>query len=91
MDLRTWRTNLKLSQSACAAALALAGGARSYQRIETGENGADADLVARILILTGGQVSTEDMHQVRLNWLKGNRPQRFDVPEVVPLLPEAAE
>lgn len=91
MDLRKWRTDRKLSQSTCAAALALAGGARSFQRIETGENGADADLAERIAAMTGGDVTMSDLHHARLSWLKEHRPKRFAIPEVRPLLPEAAE
>ncbi len=66
------------SQSECAAALGLAGGARTYQRIETGAVRPDADVVDRIGRLTGGTVSPAHMHAVRLAWLKANRPEKFD-------------
>ncbi|WP_223215739.1 hypothetical protein [Rhizobium herbae] len=78
-----------MSQSACAGLLSLAGGARSFQRIETGENGCDADLTARVLDMTDGAVTLQAMHETRLRWLKANRPEKFDAP--VHRYPEAAE
>lgn len=78
MILRDWRKKAGRSQSECAEALAMDGGARSYQRIETGENKADADLVEKIGAMTGGEVTAADMHEVRLAWLRENRPERFD-------------
>lgn len=86
MLLRDWRNSHDRSQGDCALALCLDGGARSFQRIETGENKADADLVERIVRLTGGSVTAEDMHAVRLAWLKANRPEKFVV-----VLPQPVE
>jgi transcriptional regulator with XRE-family HTH domain len=77
MMLREWRLTKTRSQADCATALGLEGGARSYQRIEVGENNTDADMVERIAILTDGAVSAEDMHRVRLAWLRANRPEKF--------------
>jgi hypothetical protein len=77
MQLRDWRTSNELAQSDCAISLRLEGGARSFQRIETGENKADADLVERIIGLTAGAVTADDMHQTRLAWLRANRPEKF--------------
>ena len=47
-------------------------------RIESGELPTDADMVERIVALTGGAVTAADMHAVRLAWLKTNRPEKFD-------------
>ncbi|MCG6115072.1 MAG: hypothetical protein MEQ84_07720 [Mesorhizobium sp.] len=77
MKLKAWRLEEGRSQGECASALRLEGGARSFQRIETGQNKADADLVERIAAMTAGRVSAEDMHATRLDWLKENRPERF--------------
>lgn len=51
---------------------------RFYERFETGELPADADLVERISKLTAGIVSAADMHAVRLSWLKRHRPEKFE-------------
>lgn len=77
MRLRDWRIVHGKSQGECAVALGLCGGARSFQRIETGENKADADMVERIEALTDGAVTASEMHSVRLEWLKANRPDKF--------------
>jgi transcriptional regulator with XRE-family HTH domain len=76
--LKDWRTSKELSQGECAGLLGLAGGARSFQRLETGENKADSDMVEKIMKLTGGAVSAQDMHDVRLTWLRANQPERFE-------------
>lgn len=77
MLLKSWRTLVGKSQGECAMALGLEGGPRSFQRIETGENKADADVVERIAAVTEGSVTAADMHEVRLAWLKDNRPEKF--------------
>ncbi|NMG39838.1 hypothetical protein GRZ55_11340 [Chelativorans sp. ZYF759] len=77
MELRHWRLAAGKSQGECAMSLGLDGGARSFQRIETGQNKADADLVERIAALTEGAVAAQDMHATRLDWLRANRPERF--------------
>ena len=79
MLLKDWRIEAGKRQGECAAALGLDGGARSFQRIETGENKADADLVERISDLTAGIVTPADMHVVRLAWLRANRPEKFQL------------
>lgn len=80
--LKSWRLAQGKSQAECAQALGLEGGARSFQRIETGENKPDADIVERIVHLTGGSVTAEAMHCVRLAWLRANRPDKFpDAPQ----------
>jgi len=43
----------------------------------SGERQPDADMVERIVRLTGGTVTAADMHAVRLAWLKANRPEKF--------------
>jgi hypothetical protein len=50
---------------------------RFFERLETGEIPADADMVARIVALTEGAVTAGDMHDIRLAWLKANRPEKF--------------
>ena len=50
---------------------------RFFERLETGEIPADADMVERIVALTGGTVTAGDMHAIRLAWLKANRPDKF--------------
>lgn len=76
--LKTWRIQSGKSQGECAMALGMRGGARTFQRIESGESSADADMVERISAMTGGEVSAVDMHETRLSWLKTNRPEKFD-------------
>lgn len=75
--LKNWRTSQRKSQGECALALGMRGGARSFQRIETGESSADADVVELIAILTDGAVTAADMHEVRLAWLREHRPEKF--------------
>lgn len=81
MDLKAWRLQEQKSQGECAVALRLDGGPRSFQRIETGENKADADMIERIRDLTAGAVTESDMHAIRLAWLKANRPEKFAAQE----------
>ena len=76
--LKEWRIESGMTQAECAKALGLLGGARSFQRIEVGETGADADMVERIRLLTSGAVTPNDMHAIRLDWLKANRPEKFE-------------
>jgi len=38
----------------------------------------DADMVERIEKWSGGAVTARDMHETRLDWLRANRPERFD-------------
>ncbi|MCP4933343.1 MAG: hypothetical protein GY927_03855 [bacterium] len=51
--------------------------ARSTQLIERGERKADAHIVARIIKITDGNVTAQDMHETRLEWLKQNKPEQF--------------
>jgi len=82
MKLTQWRLTQTKTLTECAALFGLAS-ARTYQRYETGETRADADLVEVIVRRTAGQVTATDMHATRLDWLKVNRPEKF--------IPEAAE
>lgn len=47
-------------------------------RIARGERQPDADMVARIVALTAGAVTTQDMHEIRLSWLRANRPEKLE-------------
>lgn len=84
MDLRTWRTTEDLTMAEAALLLSIES-ARTYQRYELGENRPDAPVMERIRIATSGQVTLDDMHELRLQWLRTNKP------ETVGGLLEAAE
>lgn len=43
----------------------------------SGERQPDADVISRIEFVTGGLVTSVDMHRVRLAWLRANRPEKF--------------
>lgn len=81
MTLASWRASFepKLTLAAAAARLGIAGAnpARTYQRYETGENAVDAMLAAEIVMRTNGQVSHEDLFNVRAAWMrKQGKPTR---------------
>lgn len=76
MQLKQWRLTQEKTLEECATLLGV-GGARTYQRYECGENRADADLVDVIANVTHGAVTPADMHEVRLAWLRANRPDKF--------------
>lgn len=77
MILRDWRKLADKTLKDVAEGLHVPGGARSIQRIEIGQVDADADMAERIEIFTHGAVTPLDLHRVRLEWLKANRPERF--------------
>jgi hypothetical protein len=87
--LKQWRSSQGKSQGECALVLGMRGGARSFQRIETGESSADADTIDRIVRMTGGAVTVKDMHDIRLAWLRQHRPEKFAADFARPM--EAAE
>lgn len=87
MQLRTWRKQQDMSVERLAELLGNRT-PRTVLRLENGENGADADMVARIEVLSDGAVTAQDMHETRLAWLRANRPERFK--DARPQ-PEAAE
>lgn len=70
--LKEWRleNGLTLAQAAQRIGLSGAGAATAYQRYETGRHRADADTVERILAMTGGRVGPNEMHAVRLQYLR---------------------
>lgn len=78
MDLKLWRQTHQKTLFDCAEALGLAN-ARTYQRYETGENRADADIAERICQMTKGAVTIVDLHRMRLQWLKEHRPEKFSI------------
>ncbi|WP_406871597.1 helix-turn-helix transcriptional regulator [Aminobacter sp. P9b] len=79
MRLRDWRTHKKLGFAELARALGIEGvnPGGTLARMETGCRQPDADMVERIVRFTDGAVTAEDMHAVRLAWLKANRPEKF--------------
>jgi transcriptional regulator with XRE-family HTH domain len=84
MHLAEWRKANNLSCDDVAKGLGLDGerDASSVWNWETGRSRPDADVVERIIDFTKNEVSADDMHRVRLAWLKDNRPEKFsDVTE----------
>lgn len=81
MQLSDWRNGKHLGFAETARALGIEGvnPGGTLARIERGERGSDADMVERIIRLTGGEVTALDMHAVRLAWLKEHRPEKFAV------------
>lgn len=93
MDIRDWRILNEMTMAEAAKRLGL-DSARTYQRYETGENRPDAPMLVLIQRMTAGAVTVEDMHRLRLRWLRENRPGALAVlsTEVVDdLLREPAE
>lgn len=76
--LKNWRKAEGKTLAEVASLLGMAGGARTFQRIEAGEVSPDADMVARIVALTAGAVTAQDMHEIRLSWLRANRPEKLE-------------
>jgi len=79
MKLSAWIEEAGLSVAAAARNLGIEGvnPGRTLDRIASGERQPDADVVARIEAMTGGMVTAGDMHATRLDWLRANRPDRF--------------
>lgn len=77
--LERYRHKVHSSKAAFGRALGYtkANPSRFFERIETGEVPADADIVERIAVVTEGAVTAADMHTIRLAWLRKNRPERF--------------
>ena len=73
MDMKSWRLAEGLSMAKAASLLTL-DSARAYQRYETGENRPDAHVVERIIQVSGGAITLNDLHHQRLSWLRANRP-----------------
>lgn len=79
MLFRTWRIEKGLSIAEAARSLGIGGinPGGTLVRIEIGSRQPDADMVARIEVFTDGRVTAQDMHAVRLAWLRQNRPEKF--------------
>ncbi|MGY6709741.1 MAG: helix-turn-helix domain-containing protein [Rhizobiaceae bacterium] len=80
MMMKAWRIERGLSVAETARALGIGGvnPGGTLARIEAGSRQPDADMVARIVRLTQGAVTPADMHATRLDWLRLNRPERFE-------------
>jgi transcriptional regulator with XRE-family HTH domain len=74
MMLKQWRLSRGYTLSEAAGLLAIEN-ARTYQRYEEGENRPDAPIVERILATTSGEVTLDDMHALRIQWLRANKPE----------------
>lgn len=79
MTLTDWRARNEFGFAETARALGIEGvnPGGTLARIERGERRPDADMVERITVLTGGEVTPGDMHRVRLEWLREHRPEKF--------------
>lgn len=73
MRLREWRQTQKYSLTEMANRTGF-GNSMTWWRYEVGEHRVDAPVVERIVAVTNGQVTAQDMHEVRLEWLKANKP-----------------
>jgi hypothetical protein len=71
MNIRDWRISEKLTVPAILARLDLQVTERTWHRMERGQTPVDADVVERIVAMTGGAVTVQDMHDLRLEFLKG--------------------
>jgi len=85
MKLKQWRLTQEKTLLECAKDLGLRDG-RTFQRYETGENRPDAPLADAIILMTKGQVTLEDLHIQRLEWLESQKAVHGELLEV-----EAAE
>ncbi|WP_245513798.1 MULTISPECIES: helix-turn-helix transcriptional regulator [unclassified Mesorhizobium] len=75
MKLRDWRAAHGKTLKQLADDLGLGGGAnpsRRAQRVETGESPVDVPLADKIVAITGGRVTLEDLHMTRREWLAAN-------------------
>ncbi|PWE58360.1 hypothetical protein DEM27_00045 [Metarhizobium album] len=70
-----------MTLASCALRLGV-GHARNFQKYETGENRPDAPMIDRIIEMTGGAVTLQDMHEVRLEWLREHKPDVFIIPAI---------
>lgn len=70
MNLFAWRKSQQKTLAEVATLLGIddANPARTIQRFERGERRPSAVLIAKIEGVTGGSVTAQDMHQVRLQW-----------------------
>lgn len=80
MNFRTWLkdNHVTLAQAATRLRVRGRGPATTVKRWADGAVRADADTVERIVRMTEGAVTAQDMHKTRLDWLRANKPERFD-------------
>lgn len=72
MTLDHWLTSQNLSAEKFGETLGCSGQAVRYWR--SGARSPDADVVARIVAATGGAVTVDDMHEIRLAHLNATTP-----------------
>ncbi|QKD16760.1 helix-turn-helix transcriptional regulator [Mesorhizobium sp. NZP2077] len=92
MMFRDWRLERRLGLGEAARLLGIKGKnpGGTLVRIENGSRQPEADMVERILAFTDGAVTAADMHEVRLAWLKDNRPEKFSAALPAPQTEAAA-
>jgi transcriptional regulator with XRE-family HTH domain len=78
MKLADYRKQKNLTVSALARELGMTGKnpARTLDRLEKGERGADAETMQHIHDFTSGDVTPQDMVDTRLEWLRANGLER---------------
>lgn len=74
--LKEWREEKGWSTQRVADELGLdaRAGAGTIWRWETGRSRPDADVVAQIVDMTGGEVTADGMHRTRLEFLRSREP-----------------
>ncbi len=78
MELRKWRQKQGLTLLEIAEKLGIKGSspaslATTVSRIERGVHAVDALIADKIVLITGGEVSINDIHTVRRNYMLANR------------------
>ncbi len=81
--LKSWRIRQGWTQKEMSTALGI-GSARTYQRYETGEKVCPVPVAERIRLLTRGDVAPADLHRLRVDWLRANRPEIVLEPALAP-------
>lgn len=78
MLLKEWRKTNKWTLERLAAELDVPGKspAGTVQRWESGQSRPDADVIERIVRLTNGSVTANDMHALRLAWTSAQAAER---------------
>jgi hypothetical protein len=81
MDIRAWRLSQSLTLQELAVKLAIGGAnaARTAQRYESGESPCPADVVERARVISGGVVTPNDFHDVRLAFLRSREASAANV------------
>lgn len=72
---KTWRNGAGLTLAKVAAECGITGRnpARTYNRYETGEKQAPAEVVAAVDRVSGGKVRAASFQAVRMAWLEANK------------------